>query len=99
MAKSQFTLTAAAFRLACQHKAPSSSCCGLLNAYRSTILLLYLTKNFQVYPGPFVASFTAAIPGTEAPFEAGRYLNEDAKAPTAPALHKHKLLKINIINF
>ena len=39
VAKGKFTLTAAAFRLASQHKASSSSCCGLLDAYRSTILL------------------------------------------------------------
>ena len=61
--------------------------------------LLYPTKNFQVSPGLCAASFTAANPGTGDPFETDRCPNKDAKAPAAPALIKHKLLKINSIIF
>ena len=68
---------------------------ALERAYELTHNSLYPTKNFQTSPRPSAARFTAAIPGTEAPFEAGSCLNQDAKAPEAAALNKHKLLKIN----
>ena len=73
-------------------------CCAFVNGpvYR---IVLYSTKNLHISPGPCAASFTAANPGTGDPFEMDRCPNKDAKAPAAPALNKHKFLKINSLIF
>ena len=60
---------------------------------------LYPAKNFQAAPEPCATGYTAAVPGTGAPFEAVRCPKKDTKRQMRPALNNHKCLKINSLYF